>query len=190
VTTTVAPTTKERILASTAELFRRQGYAGTGLKQIVAEADAPFGSLYHHFPGGKEQLAAEALERSGQSWTGLLDEVLESSRTTAGAMRRWVRMIATQLEATDFAAGCPVATVALEAAPRSDAISTAATQVYTAWVALIRARLEDEGVASSRARTAAVAAVAAIEGALVLAKSSRDTTPLRQAETYLRDLLS
>ena len=74
--------------------------------------------------------------------------------------------------------------------PHSDAISTAATQVYASWVALIRARLEDEGVASSRARTAAVAAVAAIEGALVLSKSSRDTTALRQAETYLRDLLS
>jgi TetR/AcrR family transcriptional repressor of lmrAB and yxaGH operons len=183
-------TTRERMLETTGRLLQHQGYAATGLNQVVTESRAPKGSLYFHFPGGKEQLAAEALERSGSTWAGSLDEVLASARTTAGAMRRWVRMLATQLEATDFAAGCPVATVALEAAPRSDAISTAATQVYQSWVALIRARLEDEGVAPSRARTAAVAAVAAIEGALVLAKSSRDTTPLRQAETYLRDLLS
>ena len=183
-------TTRERMLDTTGRLLQHQGYAATGLNQVVAESQAPKGSLYFHFPGGKEQLAAEALSRSGSSWAGSLEDVLTSARTTVAAMRRWVRMLAEQLEVTDFAAGCPVATVALEAAPRSDAISVAATQVYASWVALIRARLETEGVAASRARTAAVAAVAAIEGALVLATASRDTTPLRQAESYLRDLLS
>ena len=151
-------TTRERMLETTGRLLQQQGYAATGLNQVVAESRAPKGSLYFHFPGGKEQLAAEALERSGSSWAGSLDDVLGSARTTAGAMKRWVRMLAAQLEASDYAAGCPVATVALEAAPRSDAIS--------------------------------VAAVAAIEGALVLSKSSRDITPLRKAETYLRDLLT
>ena len=53
----MAAGTKERIVNASAELFRRQGYTGTGLKQVVAEADAPFGSLYHFFHGGKEQLA-------------------------------------------------------------------------------------------------------------------------------------
>jgi AcrR family transcriptional regulator len=57
--------TRERILYSAAELFRRQGYAATGLKQVVAAANAPFGSLYHHFPGGKEQLGDEVLRAGG-----------------------------------------------------------------------------------------------------------------------------
>src|SRR5271165_3677256 len=61
----VVNTTRDRILDSSAELFRRQGYAGTGVKQIVASANAPFGSLYHFFPGGKEQLGAETLRSSG-----------------------------------------------------------------------------------------------------------------------------
>ena len=50
--------TRDRIVDASAELFRRQGYNATGVKQIVTEAQAPFGSLYHFFPGGKEQLAA------------------------------------------------------------------------------------------------------------------------------------
>ena len=66
--------TRERILESSAELFRRQGYVGTGVKQIVAEAGAPFGSLYHFFPGGKEELGAETIRRAGRLYGLLLGE--------------------------------------------------------------------------------------------------------------------
>lgn len=66
----MAGATRERILQTGAELFRRQGFAGTGVKQIVAEASAPFGSIYHFFPGGKEQLGEEVIRSSGSSMAG------------------------------------------------------------------------------------------------------------------------
>src|SRR5437660_55171 len=67
--------TRERIVDASAELFRRQGYAATGIKQIVTEAQAPFGSIYHHFPGGKEQLGAEAIRTSGKLYELLIPAV-------------------------------------------------------------------------------------------------------------------
>ena len=73
--------TKDRIVNTSAELFRRQGYAGTGMKQIVAEASAPFGSLYHFFPGGKEQLGDEVIRRSGQLYIQLFASIAASDAT-------------------------------------------------------------------------------------------------------------
>ena len=75
----MATTTKERILDTTAELFRRYGYTGTGLKQIVAEAQAPFGSIYHHFPGGKEQLGREVIVRSGGMYQELVETIIDGA---------------------------------------------------------------------------------------------------------------
>src|SRR6266513_2662154 len=76
--------TKERILDVTAELFRRYGYTGTGLKQVVANANAPFGSLYHFFPGGKQQLGEEVIRRAGQMYLELVATVFD------GATERFV----------------------------------------------------------------------------------------------------
>ena len=73
--------TRERILYATAELFRRRGYAGTGLKQIVAEANAPFGSLYHHFPAGKQQLAEEVIRVGGAFFQELVTAVYDREAT-------------------------------------------------------------------------------------------------------------
>ena len=64
--------TRERILDSSGELFRRQGYAGTGIKAILTASDAPYGSLYHFFPGGKEELGAAALRQGGLTYLRLV----------------------------------------------------------------------------------------------------------------------
>ena len=80
--------TKERFLDATAELFRRYGYTGTGLKQIVASANAPFGSLYHHFPKGKEQLAEEVIRRSGQMYFELVTAIYDAAPDPAAAAGR------------------------------------------------------------------------------------------------------
>src|SRR2546428_9064813 len=106
--------TKERILSTTAELFRRQGFNGTGLKQIVAEANAPFGSLYHHFPGGKVELGAEVIRSSGLMYQRLIESVLDEAPDIATGVRDCFTGAAAVLLETDYADACPIETVALE----------------------------------------------------------------------------
>src|SRR5450631_2903577 len=83
----MATDTRERIITASAELFRRQGYAGTGVKQIVAEAQAPFGSIYHHFPGGKEQIGAETILASGAIYGLLIEAVIDPAPDVASGVR-------------------------------------------------------------------------------------------------------
>src|SRR3981081_3353527 len=79
--------TKERILYASAELFRRRGYAGTGLKQISQASDAPFGSLYHHFPGGKEQLGDEVIRQAGEFFRVLVESAVEQEPDVVAGVR-------------------------------------------------------------------------------------------------------
>src|SRR2546421_10890134 len=111
--TGVAPT-RERIVNASAELFRRQGYNGTGVKQIVAEAQAPFGSLYHFFPGGKEQLGAEVIRWSGGMYGLLLPGVFDPAPDLVTAVEDFFTGAAEHLRETGYADACPIATVALE----------------------------------------------------------------------------
>ena len=109
-------TTRDRILGSSAELLRRQGYTGTGVKQIVEGADAPFGSLYHFFPGGKEQLAAETIRWSGQMYVQLFAGIAAEASDVLAAVEAFFSGAAETLRETDYADACPIATVALEVA--------------------------------------------------------------------------
>src|ERR1700712_1138472 len=99
--------TRERILYATAELFRRQGYNGTGLKQVVAEADAPFGSLYHHFPGGQAELARQVITRAGAFFQALVTAVYDEESSAEASVRAVFVGAAATLEATDFEDACP-----------------------------------------------------------------------------------
>src|SRR5436853_5704088 len=107
-------TTKQRIVDASAECFRRQGYTGTGLKQIAAEADAAFGSLYHFFPGGKEELGAEVIRWSGRMYMQLFIDIVLEVPDVVEAVGRFFTDAAKDVEASDFADACPIATVALE----------------------------------------------------------------------------
>src|SRR5438270_7524905 len=112
--------TRERIVDATAECFRRQGYAGTGLKQIAAEADAPFGSLYHFFPGGKEQLGAEVIRWSGHRYGRLGAEVFGPAPDVVTGVRDFFAGAAADLRETGYQDACPIATVALEVSSVSE----------------------------------------------------------------------
>src|SRR5579871_6352643 len=106
--------TRDRIVETSAELFRRQGYAATGVKQIVTAAQAPFGSLYHFFPGGKEELGAEAVRVSGALYAQLVPAVFDPAPDIVTAVRTFFAAAAEQLRQTDYEDACPIATVALE----------------------------------------------------------------------------
>jgi AcrR family transcriptional regulator len=181
VAATPVPSTKDRIITASAELFRRHGYNATGVKQIVAAASAPFGSLYHHFPGGKEQLGAEVVRWSGAQYGQLIDLVFDPAPDVVTAVELFFAGAADTLEQTDYADACPIATVALEVASTSEPLREATADVFESWVAAAGERFVAAGIDAVRAREIAIALLAALEGAFVLSRAWRSTEPLRVA---------
>lgn len=177
------------MLQKAAELVQQQGYTATGLNQILAESNAPKGSLYFHFPGGKEALVAEALQSSSAALTQLIEMVLAQAPTSVAALEAIVMHFAQELELSSFKKGCPIATVALEQAAISDPLHEVCSQTYARWQAAVAARLERDGHAHDRAVDLAGFLLSTIEGALLLSRTHRSTEPLRQAARELRRIL-
>jgi len=177
----VATATKDRILDTTATLFRQYGYTGTGIKQIVADAHAPFGSLYHYFPGGKEQLGVEVIRRSGRLYLDLFETVVGSAPDPVAGIDDFFAGAAEVLHATDYADACPIATVALEVASRSEPLRAATAAVFEQWVDGAARYLSAGGVPTGQARDLATLLISLLEGAFILCRSSRDTQALEVA---------
>ncbi len=177
----MANDTKERILDSSGELFRRQGYMGTGVKQIVEEAGAPFGSLYHFFPGGKEELGAETIRRSGALYGLLLGEFAGPDVELVTGIRDFFAGAAETLRDTDFADACPIATVALEVSSTNEELREACADVFNAWIYGGVERFAVEGISRGRARELVIQMLALLEGAFVLSRALRSTEPVELA---------
>jgi AcrR family transcriptional regulator len=171
-------TTRERIVDAGAELFRRQGYAATGVKQIVTEAQAPFGSLYHFFPGGKEQLGAEAIRTSGAIYELLIGAVFDPAPDLVSAVRAFFAGAAEHLRETDYTDACPIATVALEVSSSSETMRTACAEVFESWISAETERHVAAGLSVATARELTIGMLCALEGAFVFARALRSTEPL------------
>ncbi len=172
-------------MRATGRLLRRQGYAATGLNEIVTLSGAPKGSLYFHFPGGKEELAVAAMELAGDQLRGAIEAIVDSSEDLGRALASLVDALADGLEASDFQDGCPIATITLEAASGSQAVRDAAAGAFESWLVPLERRLVADGLDVERAERRALLVLASIEGALILARARRDLTPL----TAVRDEL-
>ena len=177
--------TRERIVEASAELIRHQGYAATGVKQIVAAAQAPFGSIYHFFPGGKEELAAEGIRSSGAIYLELLPAVFAPAPDLVSAVRAFFSGAADHLRASDYADACPIATVALEVSSSSEPLRLACAEVFDSWIAAATEHLMSRGLTRSSARELGIAIIAALEGAFVLGRALRSTEPLTVAEELM-----
>jgi AcrR family transcriptional regulator len=182
-TTQPGPTnpTRTRILDATAALFMRYGYTGTGLKQIVADANAPFGSLYHHFPGGKQELGVEVLHRAGAMYGELVMSVFDAAPDIVSGVRDSFEGAAAVLVATDYADACPIETVALEVASANEPLRIATAEVFESWIVAATVRFEAAGLTAAVARELAIAFVNLLEGAFVLARAARTTEALEVA---------
>ena len=176
-----AGNTKSRILDATAELFMRYGYTGTGLKQIVADANAPFGSLYHHFPGGKEELGVEVIHRSGAMYLELVSGVIDAAPDLLSGVRDCFAGAAEVLRATDYADACPIETVALEVASTNEPLREATAQVFESWIDGAFARFRAADIDEPTARELSITLIALLEGAFVLCRASRTTEALEAA---------
>ena len=181
--------TRARVVATTAELLEAQGYHATGLNQILQQSATPKGSLYHHFPGGKEALAAEAVEVAGQAITHDLDALIATGADFSTALALLITFFRERLQTSDFQKGCPLATVTLETAAISDPIQQACRNIYHTWQTRIEQLLVASGWSSTRAPTMALFALSAIEGALILSRAERSTLPLEQVAEELRQIV-
>lgn len=160
-------------------LFREQGYASTGLQQILAESGAPKGSLYYYFPGGKEELGQAAIELAGEKIAAMLSEVEAKHPDDPRAfVTRYCKTMAGWMAESDFQSGCPVATTLLETAPRSPALTAAGNRVFDSWVAIM-ARVFATSLGSKREATRrAEQLLASMEGALLLARVRQSVRPI------------
>jgi AcrR family transcriptional regulator len=173
--------TRERILDATADLIRVRGYTATGMKQVVSRAEAPFGSVYHFFPGGKEQLAAEALERAGRFYEDLVLAIFDAEPDVVSGTRAVFAGAAEVLEASGYEDACPIATVALEVVSTSEPLRQASDRVFESWLATLTSRLVDAGASAAAARAAAITVVALLEGAFLLSRAARTTEAMAAA---------
>jgi AcrR family transcriptional regulator len=171
-------TTRDRIVSISAELFRRQGYSATGVKQIVTVAKAPFGSLYHFFPGGKEELGAEAVRVSGALYAQLIPAIFDPAPDVVTGIRMFFAGAAEHLRETDYEDACPIATVALEVSSVSEPMRQACAEVFESWIEAGVERFAPDGVDRAKARELTIGMLAALEGAFVLARAARSTEPL------------
>jgi MYXO-CTERM domain-containing protein len=175
--------TKERILDTTSALFLRYGYSGTGLKQIVTDANAPFGSLYHFFPGGKQQLGDEVIRRSGQMYLEIVEAVFDAAPDLVTGVRDVFWGAAEVLRQTDYIDACPIATVALEVASSNDTLRQATADVFDSWIAATSARLARGGVPVSDAGDLATVLIQLLEGGFMLSRAKQTTEPMEAAGT-------
>ena len=177
------------MLDAAVDLLQRQGYHGTGLNELLDRSEAPRGSLYHYFPGGKEQIGAEALARAGDQVAAAISHLLRAKPSVADAVEALAGLLAAGLEASAFERGCPVATTALEVTPRSEPIRAAVQASFDGWLVPLRARLEETGFERAEAAQRAHLVIAALEGALILARARQNADVLRDAGRQLRPLL-
>lgn len=177
--------TRDRLLDATQGLVESGGYYGAGLNQVIAASGAPRGSLYFHFPGGKDQLVGESVRRAGRSIGDTLEGLAESSATVVELVEEVLRHLGDRLERSGWSKGCPVATVALETAAVNEPLQQACAEVYGSWEAALRTRLEGRPDADDLA----VTVLALIEGALLLARAHRDREPLNRVTRQVAALL-
>lgn len=175
---------RARLVETTAQLMRVQGYHATGLNQIVEESQAPKGSLYHFFPQGKEELATEALALASERGLTRLRELFTNHRLK-DALTMLVQKAIADLEETNYQNGCPIATVALETVA-CDPLQQKCGDFFQKAITLLEQGMVREGVPPDKAPALAMMAFASYEGALLLSRTLRSPEPLRQVACQIK----
>ena len=181
----VTSDSRKKMVRSAADLIGSQGLNATSLSDVLADSGAPRGSIYFHFPGGKRELAEDAMR-----WTS--DQVIEHMRASSAStapevLHHFVALFQHVVEATDGAAGCAVAGVTIDVPAGEDGLLVVARQAFHDWATVLAQQLKDVGVDEARASGIAVLTVASVEGALILCRAEGGRAPLDAiAEELLR----
>jgi AcrR family transcriptional regulator len=182
---------RERMVRSAALLIRERGAHPTAIADVLEHSGAPRGSAYHYFPGGRTQLLCEAIDYAGE----FVAIRIESAGSGLEALDGLVEFYRQQLIGTDYRAGCPVVAVTVEAGDpdkpdNATAVIERAAAAFDRWQAAITRRLTLDGVAPAQAAELATLITTAIEGAIVVARATRDAAALDVVHRQLRSLLA
>ncbi|MFF1509166.1 TetR/AcrR family transcriptional regulator [Streptomyces sp. NPDC058326] len=182
-------TTRDRIVVAASRLLQRQGYVGTGIKQIAQESQATLGSVYHFFPGGKEAVAVAAIKHGAEEFATLLREALDSDDDAAEAVTACARRLADELRESGWIDGCPVTAAALETLGTESEIQQTCADALRGWEQLVHDKLLRCGFPAQSARELASTVISALEGAEVTAQVNRSEEPLRAVGRQLARLI-
>lgn len=183
-------TTRQRLITATNESFRHRGYHGTSVQAVVEAAEATVGSLYHFFPGGKSELAEATVHETGAAYGDLFSMFLAEAASAEEAVRAFFHGAADALVESDFIDLCPIGTVAREVASDDERLRTAAANVFGQWVDKLVAPLVAVGIDAETARDRATAVICLLEGAFVLARTSRDAGVLRTTGSFAAAMIA
>jgi len=181
-----APDSKEKTVVAAVKLFSQRGYHGTALNDILDAGGSPRGSLYFHFPRGKEEIGEAASGLAGEAVRQVIANAAETSDNIENFLTSIVQAMASNLERSGYSEGCPIATVALETAAQSEILGAAARTAFQSWEQELKRGLERFGMKTGDADLVATAVLSQIEGALLLARTYRNLEPMRRAETAVK----
>lgn len=179
--------TRTKMLVAAAEVLRERGAAGVTIDEVLARSGAPRGSVYYHFPGGRNQILREALTFAGDAITKEIDDA--AAKGGMHLVRNFVAFWEELLVESDFVAGCPVVAAAIGSAAEEPQLTTVAGSIFGHWRdALTRAFVSD-GFDESDAASLAITCIAALEGAVVLCRSTRSVDPLHDVAAQVEFLI-
>ena len=181
--------TKSRLIEAMLELIQARGYAGTGLNAVIEHAGAPKGSLYFHFPEGKEALGAAAVALAARDFESLVATAALAGGPPSTVASQVVEVLADLVVNSDYALGCPVSVVTLEMASESELLRTSCAAAFESWITPVRDYLEAYGCPPEVAAELASTIVATIEGAVILSRAQRSVTPLGNAGRVIARLI-
>ncbi len=180
---------RKPIIDAAVTLFRRQGYANTGLNEIVQQSGAPKGSLYYYFPEGKTSIAAAAVLEAGERVAKTVQDLSDKATSTANLMRAHAKLLAKWMRESTYRDGCPITTVLLEMAPQDRAVSEAGRKAYGMRIGIMREKLIEDGFPAKEAKRLATTCVSALQGALIQARIERSGAPIETAADEIAKLL-
>jgi TetR/AcrR family transcriptional repressor of lmrAB and yxaGH operons len=178
------------MITTAARLFQRDGYHATSWRGLVEEAGAPWGSIHHHFPGGKAELGVAAIEAGRDAVAAMIDYCFAERSDVSEAVTRWFERSARLLVESGYESGCPVATVALETLSGPEPVKYATRCAFDAWEKRLAAHLRIGGVSEARAAEAASSVLALLEGSMLLSRVQGSDRPMRIAAGHARGIVT
>jgi TetR/AcrR family transcriptional regulator, lmrAB and yxaGH operons repressor len=182
----MATSTAEQMVRGTAALLATVGLQGASIREVVRATGAPRGSIYHHFPGGKADLVTRAIELVGQSVVELIEGL--GGRPAVDVVSGFAGMWRTTLVRSDLGSGCAVAAVTVAADGELPEITTLTGEIFLRWQRALAAALDEGGLDAPAAAGLATTVLAAVEGALILARAQRSIEPFDRVVANLEVL--
>ena len=180
---------RQPIINAAVTLFRRQGYASTGLNEIADASNAPKGSLYYYFPEGKASIAVAAVTEAGERVIETFDQLCAECQSTADLLKAHARLLAGWMKKSGYRDGCPITTVLLELAPQERLVAQAGRAAYSARISTLRTKLEADGFPRDKAKRLAQLCTSALQGSLIQARVERSGVPILTTADELAGML-